>query len=91
MIILPFSSYRERQTFFRIVTRLKHSSLSDKLLRFRVLICQILTVPPQLRQNELEAELSKFDMLALKNAAVLLDKLECFKRVTTRKNVCRSR
>ena len=49
----------------------------DKLLRFRVLTCRILTVPPQLRQ--IEAELSKCDMLALQNATVWL------KRVTTRK------
>ena len=39
----------------------------------------------------IEVELSKFDMLALQNATVCLDKLECFKRVTTRKKVCRSR
>ena len=36
-------------------------------------------------------ELSKFDVLALQNATVLLDKLKCFKLVTTRKKVGRSR
>ena len=28
--LLPFSSYHEWQTFYRIVTRLKHSSLSSQ-------------------------------------------------------------
>ena len=32
--LLPFSSYRERQTFFRVVTRLKHSSLYKQTVAF---------------------------------------------------------
>ena len=32
-LFLPFSSYRERLTFFRVVSRLKHSCSSDKLAR----------------------------------------------------------
>ena len=32
--LLPFLSYRERQTFFRVVTRLKHSSLSRQTVAF---------------------------------------------------------
>ena len=83
--LLPFLSYRERQTVFRVVTRLKHSSLSRQtvVLRFRAVTCQIL--------RQFEAELSKFDMLVLQNATVSLNKLECFKRVTTREKVCHSR
>ena len=37
--LLPFSSYRQQQTYFRVVT---------------ALTCQILTAPPQLRQIEAE-------------------------------------
>ena len=33
-MLIPFSSYRERQTFFRVVTRLKHSSLSSQTVAF---------------------------------------------------------
>ena len=54
-----------------------------KLLRFGTLTCQILTA--LLQSASIETELSKFDMLALQNATVCLHKLECFKRVTTRK------
>ena len=57
-----------------------------KLLRFGVLTRQILTAPNQIAS--IEAELSKFDTLALENGTVCLDKLECSKRATTRKKVC---
>ena len=33
-LLLPFSSYRERPTFFRVVTRSKHSSLSRQTVAF---------------------------------------------------------
>ena len=33
-LLLPFSNYLERQTFFRVVTRLKHSSLSRQTVAF---------------------------------------------------------
>ena len=34
--LLPFSSYRERPTFFRVVTRIKHSSLSRQTVAFLI-------------------------------------------------------
>ena len=71
--LLPFSSYREWQTFSCC-----HSSLPG------VLTCQIL----KLHLNWGSAELSTFGVLVLQNATVWLDKLECFKRVTTQKKIC---
>ena len=44
VLLLPFSSYRERQTFFRVVTRLKHLSFLAKMLRFGALGADHLTL-----------------------------------------------